>query len=42
MQVITIDDALFPKYRSRADFIQLYVFPGGMLPSPMVADRLLN
>jgi cyclopropane-fatty-acyl-phospholipid synthase len=34
LQVITIDDAAFPAYRDRADFVQRYVFPGGMLPSP--------
>lgn len=33
LQVITIRDALFDSYRSRIDFIQKYVFPGGMLPS---------
>ncbi|GBF57242.1 tuberculostearic acid methyltransferase UfaA1 [Candidatus Phycosocius bacilliformis] len=33
LQIITIDDRLFDDYRSRADFIQSYVFPGGMLPS---------
>ncbi|MBB37127.1 MAG: SAM-dependent methyltransferase [Hirschia sp.] len=33
LQIITIDDDLFAKYRKRADFIQRYVFPGGMLPS---------
>ena len=32
-QIITIDDALFDDYNSRPDFIQKYVFPGGMLPS---------
>ena len=36
LQVITIDDAAFPAYRARADFVQRYVFPGGMLPSPSV------
>jgi len=36
LQVITIDDAIFPRYRSAADFIQLYIFPGGMLPAPGV------
>lgn len=36
LQVITIDDAIFPTYRNRADFIQRFVFPGGMLPSPRV------
>ncbi len=34
LQVITIADRLFADYRSTADFIQRYVFPGGMLPSP--------
>ena len=33
LQIITIADDLFPKYRKRADFIQRYIFPGGMLPS---------
>ncbi len=32
LQVITIDDELFPAYRREADFIQRYIFPGGMLP----------
>lgn len=34
IQVITIDDARFDDYRRNPDFIQRYVFPGGMLPSP--------
>jgi cyclopropane-fatty-acyl-phospholipid synthase len=33
LQIITIRDELFAEYRKRADFIQKYVFPGGMLPS---------
>ena len=33
-QTITIDDARFAAYRRSADFIQRYIFPGGMLPSP--------
>ena len=32
LQVITIDEAAFQRYRENADFIQLYIFPGGMLP----------
>ncbi len=36
LQIITIADDLFPKYRKRADFIQRYIFPGGMLPSEAV------
>jgi len=31
LQVITIQDELFDGYRRRADFIQKYIFPGGML-----------
>ena len=34
LQVITIADARFDKYRRGADFIQRFIFPGGMLPSP--------
>ena len=33
LQIITIRDELFADYRSRTDFIQRYIFPGGMLPS---------
>ena len=33
LQIITIRDELFDRYRRRADFIQKYVFPGGMLIS---------
>ncbi len=39
LQVITIHPDDFETYRRTADFIQLYVFPGGMLPSP---GRLLG
>ncbi|MHA7900995.1 MAG: class I SAM-dependent methyltransferase [Henriciella sp.] len=35
LQIITIEDSLFPRYRKRADFIQRYIFPGGMLPSEL-------
>jgi cyclopropane-fatty-acyl-phospholipid synthase len=34
LQVITIADRFFADYRKTADFIQRYIFPGGMLPSP--------
>ncbi|WP_370261784.1 class I SAM-dependent methyltransferase [Limnobacter sp.] len=34
IQTIVIDDALFDRYRKSTDFIQQYIFPGGMLPSP--------
>jgi len=33
LQIITIHDELFEDYRRRPDFIQKYIFPGGMLPS---------
>ncbi|MCH9806749.1 MAG: cyclopropane-fatty-acyl-phospholipid synthase family protein [Alphaproteobacteria bacterium] len=33
LQVITIDDRIFESYRQRPDFIQQYIFPGGMLPT---------
>jgi len=36
IQTIVIDDELFDDYRRSTDFIQQYVFPGGMLPSPSV------
>jgi cyclopropane-fatty-acyl-phospholipid synthase len=34
LQAITVSDALWPTYRRTADFIQTYIFPGGMLLSP--------
>jgi cyclopropane-fatty-acyl-phospholipid synthase len=34
IQTIVIRDDLFEHYRRRSDFIQQYIFPGGMLPSP--------
>jgi cyclopropane-fatty-acyl-phospholipid synthase len=34
LQVITIADGFFDSYRRGVDFIQRYIFPGGMLPSP--------
>lgn len=34
IQSITIDEKHFERYRSGSDFIQQYIFPGGMLPSP--------
>jgi cyclopropane-fatty-acyl-phospholipid synthase len=33
IQLISIDDAIFPDYAASADFIQTYIFPGGMLIS---------
>ena len=34
LQLITIADRYFEAYRRNVDFIQAYIFPGGMLPSP--------
>ena len=34
IQIITIDEARFAGYSAQPDFIQTYIFPGGMLPSP--------
>jgi cyclopropane-fatty-acyl-phospholipid synthase len=34
VQVITIQDRFFETYKREVDFIQHYIFPGGMLPSP--------
>jgi len=40
MQIITIKENAFERYRSRPDFIQRYVFPGGMLPTPSMLKKL--
>jgi cyclopropane-fatty-acyl-phospholipid synthase len=34
VQTIDIADSYFEHYRDGTDFIQQYIFPGGMLPSP--------
>lgn len=39
VQAITIDESRFDRYRKRADFIQTYIFPGGMLPSFTAFDQ---
>ena len=39
VQVITIGDEYFARYRSSTDFIQQFIFPGGMLPSPGQLDQ---
>ncbi len=39
LQVITIDETRFEAYRTGADFIQRYIFPGGMLPTKEVLAR---
>ncbi len=40
VQTITIDEARFERYRAGTDFIQQYIFPGGMLPSPVRFTQL--
>jgi cyclopropane-fatty-acyl-phospholipid synthase len=40
IQAITIQDRFFDAYRREINFIQRYVFPGGMLPSPAILKRL--
>ena len=40
VQAITIDESLYDGYRRKADFIQRYIFPGGMLPTKgILADQ---
>jgi cyclopropane-fatty-acyl-phospholipid synthase len=39
VQTIVIADELFDRYRIGSDFIQQYIFPGGMLPSPDAFHR---
>ncbi|MEM1344362.1 MAG: cyclopropane-fatty-acyl-phospholipid synthase family protein [Pseudomonadota bacterium] len=39
LQVITIADELFAGYRRSTDFVQKYIFPGGMLPSSEALTR---
>ena len=39
LQVITIDHDYFEHYRNATDFIQKYIFPGGLLPSPQVFQQ---
>ncbi|MDB4044315.1 cyclopropane-fatty-acyl-phospholipid synthase family protein [Emcibacteraceae bacterium] len=36
IQVITIENDRYLRYQNRVDFIQKYIFPGGMLPSKQV------
>lgn len=39
LQIITVQDGRFEVYRNSVDFIQKYIFPGGMLPSPSVLRK---
>jgi cyclopropane-fatty-acyl-phospholipid synthase len=40
VQTITIADELFERYRTSTDFIQQYIFPGGMLPSQSIFEKM--
>ena len=40
IQMITIADNLFDSYRRSTDFIQKYIFPGGMLAAPSAARKV--
>jgi cyclopropane-fatty-acyl-phospholipid synthase len=42
LQIITIDNERFHSYRKNADFIQRYIFPGGMLPSLEALQGAIN
>ena len=40
LQIITISDRFFDRYSKSTDFIQRYVFPGGVLPSNRILKSL--
>ncbi len=40
MQTIVIFDGFFERYSKKTDFIQKYIFPGGMLPSPQKLKQI--
>jgi len=42
LQIITIDENSFSKYLSNVDFIQKYIFPGGMLPTKSILSDLFK
>ena len=42
IQSITIDDSIYDRYKSKTDFIQKYIFPGGFLPSKNELVNLAN
>lgn len=39
LQVITIAEGRFDRYQRRPDFIQKYIFPGGMLPTKTIIEE---
>lgn len=42
LQIITIADRFFERYARSTDFIQRYIFPGGVLPSDEVLKGLVD
>ena len=40
IQAIVIDDKLYKRYKTKEDFIQKYIFPGGFLPSKNSLEEL--
>ena len=42
IQTITIADEFFESYKSNPDFIQTYIFPGGMLASDQIIHKLVK
>ena len=40
IQAIVIDDKLYKRYKTKEDFIQKYIFPGGFLPSKNSLEKL--
>jgi len=42
LQIITINEKLYESYEKNKDFIQKYIFPGGMLPTKSIIHSLAN
>ncbi|MBD1140082.1 class I SAM-dependent methyltransferase [Pelagibacterales bacterium SAG-MED38] len=42
IQAITIDDNMFDRYKTKKDFIQKYIFPGGFLPSKSIINKYVS
>ncbi len=42
IQAITIDDNIFDRYKTKTDFIQKYIFPGGFLPSKSIINKYVS
>ena len=42
LQIITVGDHRWDYYKNGVDFIQKYIFPGGMLPSPSILRQQID